>query len=205
MGFYTDRLLPHLLHLAMRAPPIAKLRQRVVPAARGRVLELGMGSGLNLPLYGPEVERVVGVDPSERLLAMARRAAEESPLSLAFEAGSAEALPFEAGSFDTVVSTWTLCSIPDAAKALAEARRVLAPGGRLLFIEHGLAPESSVARWQDRLNPLWRRCAGGCNMNRAVDQLVRSAGFAFETLETGYLVSGPRPLTYHYTGAARPD
>lgn len=204
MGFYTERLLPHLLDLAMRAPPVARLRRGLVPAARGRVLEFGMGSGLNLPLYGPEVERVVGVDPSERLLAMARRAAEEVSFPVAFETGGAEALPFEAGSFDTVVSTWTLCSVAGAEQALAEARRVLAPGGRLLFIEHGLAAEPPVARWQDRLNPLWRRCAGGCNMNRAIDRLIEQAGFAFEALETGYLVRGPRPLTYHYKGAARP-
>lgn len=203
MGFYDDRILPWILHLAMKNREAARLRERLVPSAVGRVLEIGIGSGLNLPFYGPAVREIVGLDPSARLLAMAARAGAgrtQPPLNLVQQ--SAETLPFEAGAFDTLVTTWTLCSIPDAGAALAEARRVLKADGRLLFVEHGAAPTPRVKAWQDRITPLWRSCAGGCHLNRPIDRLIRDAGFAIPDLETGYLVKGPRPMTYHYTGRA---
>jgi ubiquinone/menaquinone biosynthesis C-methylase UbiE len=204
MGLYADIVVPRLIHLAMRSRRVAEQRRRIVPNARGRVIEIGIGSGLNLPLYGPEVRGVVGVDPSGALLARARGRTRNLPYVVDLIRGSAEAVPVADATFDCAVSTWSLCSIPDPGRALAELRRVLKPDGALLFIEHGRAPEPGVARWQDRLNPLWRCCAGGCNLNRPIDEIVRAAGFRMDRLETGYLDSGPRLMTYHYVGEARP-
>lgn len=210
MGFYDDRVLPHLIHLAMGNKQVARHRQRVIPAATGRVLEIGIGSGLNLPFYSNAVTGLVGVDPSTRLVAMARIAARDRrsagalPFDVELLDRSAETLPFEDRTFDSVVSTWTLCSIPDAAAALAEMRRVLKPDGGLIFIEHGASPDRRVASWQNRLNPLWTRFAGGCEINRPIDELVTGAGFSINRLEAGYLVTGPRVLSYHYDGHASP-
>jgi ubiquinone/menaquinone biosynthesis C-methylase UbiE len=176
-------------------------RARLVAAARGAVLEIGIGSGLNLPFYSTGVTRLYGVDPSEELLAIARRSATNTPFPVALACQSAEELPYPAGSVDTVVTTWTLCSIPDPMQALREMRRVLKPEGKLLFVEHGRTPEARVNRWQDRLNPVWMKVAGGCHLNRPIDQLIGAAGFAIDTLETCYL-PGPRPLTYTYEGCA---
>jgi ubiquinone/menaquinone biosynthesis C-methylase UbiE len=166
------------------------------------VLEIGIGSGRNLPFYGGDVEEVVGVDPSPGMLALARRAHAAGPRRVELVEASAERLPFDACSFDATVVTWSLCSVPDPAAALQEARRVLRPGGRLLFVEHGLAPDPGVRRWQDRLTPVWRRWTGGCHLNRKPDDLVRAAGFTLERLDTGY-ARGPKPMTFIYEGAAR--
>ena len=204
MGLYQNYVLPWAINLLMSQDEMARLRRRVVPAARGRVLEVGIGRGLNLPYYGAGVDAVVGVDPMADKLRMASEAAADVPFPVELLDLSAEALPFADGTFDSVVMTWTLCSIVDAPRALAEIRRVLQPGGELIFLEHGLAPESSVAVWQHRLNPLWRRCVGGCNLDRPMETLIRGAGFALGRLETGYLMPGPRPLTYHYEGRAVP-
>lgn len=167
-------------------------------AARGRVLEVGIGAGANLPFYGPGASEIFGLDPSARLLQMAAR--EGGPVRLI--EGSAEAIPLETASMDTVVTTWTLCSIPDAHAALAEMRRVLKPGGRLLFVEHGLSPDKRVRWFQNRLTPVWRRLAGGCHMNRPIGTLIREAGWEMEKIDTGYL-RGPNPATYMYEGSAR--
>jgi ubiquinone/menaquinone biosynthesis C-methylase UbiE len=193
MGFYQDQIVPLLINLSMRQRSLADYRRRAVPMAEGRVLEIGVGSGLNLPFYSQRVRQVIGLEPSPKLIAPAAQ----------FIEGSAEEIPLNDGTIDTVVMTWTLCSIPDAPRALGEIRRVLKPGGRLLFAEHGRAPEADVARWQDRLTPIWRRCAGGCHLNRAVGSLIESAGFDFDRCETGYM-RGPRPLTFMYEGSARP-
>ena len=203
MGFYQDKVLPHLISLSMRQANLAVYRGRIVPAAEGRVLEVGIGSGLNLPLYSRKVEHLIGLDPCPRLLAMARRAGTTTSARVEFVEGSAEAIPLENASVDTVVTTWTLCSIPDAQRALLEMRRVLKPSGRLLFVEHGLAPDSSVARWQDRLTPIWKRMSGGCHLNRAVGTLIERAGLQLDRLETGYM-RGPKPMTFMYEGSARP-
>lgn len=204
MGFYDDRILPHLIHLSMRNRQVARHRQRVIPAATGRVLEVGIGSGLNLPFYANTVTELVGVDPSARLIAMARRAAGGLPFDVEFMDRSAEALPLDDRSFDSVVSTWTLCSIPDARAALTEIRRVLKPGGELIFIEHGASPDQRVASWQDRLNPIWTRFAGGCQINKPIDALITGSGFSITRLEADYLVAGPKVLTFHYDGRASP-
>jgi len=199
MGLYSRHMLPWLIDRAMRQKVLGPYRARVVGAAEGRVLEFGIGSGLNLPLYRAAVQTVIGVEPSSALLDRARRQAAQMPVELI--EGSAEALPLADMSVDTVVTTWTLCTIPDAARALAEAHRVLRPGGALLFVEHGRAPEPGVARWQDRLDPLWSRLAGGCHLNRSIDRLIRSAGFRLDRLETSR-VPGPRTHTFLYHGRA---
>jgi ubiquinone/menaquinone biosynthesis C-methylase UbiE len=201
LGFYQDRIVPHLVNVAMRQPELAVYRHRLLPAAEGRVLEVGIGSGLNLPHYARSATRIIGLDPSAKLLSMAQRAAKGVALPMELLKGSAEAIPLEDKSVDTVVTTWTLCTIPDVARALSEMRRVLKPGGRLLFVEHGRAPDANVRRWQDRLTPLWKRLAGGCHLNRPISQLIEESGFRIERLETGYM-KGPRLMTFMYEGSA---
>ena len=204
MGFYSDIILPRLCDLAMRNQQLVPFRERVIGAADGRVLEIGVGSGLNLPFYRPPVGEVIALEPTPRLVTMARAVARASTMPIQFLEASAEAIPLDAHSVDTVVTTWTLCSIPLAPTALAEMRRVLRPHGRLLFVEHGLAPDAGVRRWQDRLTPIWRCCCGGCHLNRPIAAMIEQAGFRIDRIETGY-IPGPRPLTFMYEGSARPD
>jgi len=203
MGFYKDQIVPLLINLTMRRRDLAAYRGRVIPAAEGRVLEVGIGSGFNLPFYSRNVERLIGLDPSPKLLAMVQRNLRADAPSVELVEGSAEAIPLEGNSVDTVVTTWTLCSIPDAAGALREMHRVLRPTGRLLFIEHGRAPEANVRWWQDRLTPAWKWIGGGCHLNRAIQTLIEDAAFRFDRFETGYM-RGPKPLTFIYEGTARP-
>ena len=203
MGFYQDQIVPLLINASMRQKNLAAYRNRVVSAAEGHVLEIGIGSGLNLPFYSSNARQVIGLDPSPKLLAMARRASRSDSRSVEFIEGSAERIPLEDASADTVVTTWTLCSIPAVLDALHEARRVLRPAGRLLFVEHGQAPDPNVRWWQDRLTPVWKRLGGGCHLNRAIGTLIEGAGFQFDRLETGYM-RGPKPMTFMYEGCARP-
>jgi len=203
VSFYQRHILPRLLHMVMQQEAMVPFRRRVISAAEGRVLEVGIGSGLNLPLYGPSVRSVIGLDPSPELLRMARDRAATAPVPVELLEGSAETVPLDDASIDTVVTTWTLCTIPDAPRALSELRRVLRPGGALLFVEHGRAPEPGVARWQDRLDPMWRRLAGGCHLNRKIDDLISGAGFRIDALTTARL-PGPRTHTFLYEGRARP-
>jgi ubiquinone/menaquinone biosynthesis C-methylase UbiE len=203
MGFYQDHIVPVLINLAMQRQELVAYRSHVIPAAEGRVLEIGVGSGLNLPFYSRNVERLVGLDPSSKLLSMVRRNLKRNASPIELIEGSAEAIPLQTNSVDTVVITWTLCSIPDADRALREMHRVLRPGGHLLFVEHGRAPEPNVRWWQDRLTPVWKRIGGGCHLNRAIQMLIEDAGFKFDRLETGY-IRGPNPLTFMYEGSARP-
>jgi ubiquinone/menaquinone biosynthesis C-methylase UbiE len=203
VSLYQRHVLPRLLHFAMRQAPLLPFRERVLGAAEGRVLEIGIGSGLNLPLYGPHVRIVIGLEPSPELLRMARDRAAAARVPVELLEASAEAVPIASGSVDTVVTTWTLCTIPDAARALAEMRRVLKPGGALLFVEHGRAPEPGVARWQDRLDPVWSRLAGGCHLNRPIAALIADGGFHIDALAHARL-PGPRTHTFLYEGRARP-
>jgi ubiquinone/menaquinone biosynthesis C-methylase UbiE len=202
LAVYQRHILPRLISWGMRQRQLVPLRERVVGAARGRVLEVGIGSGLNLPFYHRDVEVVLGVDPSIELLHMAKKHTPWVHFPVELTEASAEDLPLDDRSVDHVVLTWTLCSVGDPQRALAEIRRVLRPGGALVFIEHGQAPEPGVRRWQDRLTPGWRRIAGGCHLNRPIERLIREAGLELVELETGHLVTGPRPFTFHYRGRA---
>jgi len=180
-------------------------RTKLVPHARGRVLEVGIGSGLNLPFYDADrVTRVWGLDPSEELTARARDAAEDVPFDVELVTAGSEEIPFDAASFDTVVVTYTLCTIPEVVPALREMARVLKPDGRLLFCEHGVAPDADVRRWQERMNPIWRRLGGGCHLNRDVPDLIRRGGFEVTELETMY-IPGWRPASFNYWGTAVPS
>jgi ubiquinone/menaquinone biosynthesis C-methylase UbiE len=201
MAFYQERILPHLIQMSMKQEHFEPYRRRAVGAAHGRILEIGVGSGLNLPLYPPGTD-VVGLDPSANLLSMARAATADRTQSIELIEGVAESLPWPDHEFDTVVSTWTMWSIPDVSKALAEVRRVLKADGQLVFAEHGRAPEASVVRWQNALTPVWKRIGGGCHLNRPIDQLIAAAGFRVDGLKTGYM-KGPKPMTFMYEGEAR--
>jgi ubiquinone/menaquinone biosynthesis C-methylase UbiE len=203
MGIYSHCLLPRLIDFAMRQKHIQPYRHRVIGAAEGRVLEIGFGSGRNLPLYGAGARSVLGIEPSSELVEMARRNASLARVPVELVEGSAEALPVDDASVDTVVTTWTLCTIPDATKALRAARRVLRPAGKLLFVEHGRAPEPGVVRWQDRLDPIWSHLAGGCHLNRRIDALIADAGFRIDRLENSR-VPVPKTHTFLYEGVASP-
>lgn len=202
MGIYAKYVLPRLIDAAMGDRPITRQRQKIVPLARGKVLELGMGSGRNLPFYRAEqLEKLYGLEPSEPLRQMTARAAEAAGLQPEVIDGVAEEIPLPANSIDTVLVTYTLCSIAEVEQALTEVKRVLKSSGALLFCEHGRSPDASVSRWQDRLNPIWRRIAGGCNMNRDIPQLLQAQGFKVQQLEQLYL-PGPRILRYDSWGSA---
>ena len=201
MGFYQTYVLPHLINFAMSSKDVAARRAALIPKATGSVLEIGIGSGLNLPYYSSAVTRLCGVDASAALLAMTRRKIDRAAFPVELIHESAEHLSVAHASVDTVVTTWTLCSIPDPLAALREMKRVLKPEGRLLFVEHGLSADPAVQAWQRRLDPAWKRIAGGCHLSRKIDELIRSAGLDLAQLQTSYL-PGPRPMTYTYEGAA---
>jgi ubiquinone/menaquinone biosynthesis C-methylase UbiE len=202
MSLYEKYVLPTLIDCACGQKVMQQQREQVVPLASGEILEVGIGSGLNLPFYDRgKVRRIVGVDPSAELLAKARQRVGALPVELL--QGSAEALPLDNASIDTVLLTFTLCTIPAVETALQQMRRVLKPGGTLLFCEHGRAPDPAVQRWQDRLNPLWKRCFGGCNINRDMAALLRGSGLHIDRIEGDYLPDVPRIAGYRYIGAAR--
>lgn len=202
MGVYGKYVLPRIIDVAMRNEETARLRAAWIPNARGEVLEVGIGSGLNLPFYSSDVHRVYGVDPSFELQRMARKRAGAGQIEVEFLSQSAEEqLSLGDASIDTVVITWALCSIPNAPKALQQVKRVLKPSGRLIFLDHGRAPDPDVAVWQDRITPVWKRICGGCHLNRKIDDLIAAAGYRITELKTCYL-TGPRPMMYTYQGIA---
>lgn len=204
MSFYEDRILPHLIGLACGAPQIMKQRARLVPQAEGRVLELGFGAGANLGFYDPaRVERLFALEPSDGMRRKAAPVVAAARVPVEVLAAGAEAVPLEDSSVDTIVLTYTACTIPAVEAALAEARRVLRPSGRLLFSEHGLAPDAGVARWQRRIEPIWKPLAGGCHLTRDPVALLEAAGFRIERLEAGYLPKSPRFAAFNSAGAAR--
>lgn len=205
MSFYDDRVLPLCINAACGTRAIAAERRKVVPLARGRVLEVGMGSALNLPFYDPDkVEWVWGLEPSAGMRRKAQANLARSAVDVRWLDLPGEQIPLEDQSVDTVLLTFTLCTIPDWHAALAQMHRVLKPDGQLLFCEHGLAPDPSVQRWQNRINPLWKKLCGGCNINRPTTQALESGGFRITELSNAYLPQTPRFVGYLYRGQAVP-
>jgi ubiquinone/menaquinone biosynthesis C-methylase UbiE len=204
MGLYSKYVLPTLIDAACRNKDVSELRKQVVPEAWGIVLEVGIGSALNLPYYSANVEHLYGIDKSPELLQMARRRTVDTRFPVSLLNQTAAKIPLEDRSVDTVVMTWVLCSVAEDAAALQEMRRVLKPSGRLIFLEHGLAPELKIQSWQHRLNPIWKRVCGGCCLNKKIDELISGAGFAITELRNSYM-PGPKPMTYVYSGCAEPS
>jgi ubiquinone/menaquinone biosynthesis C-methylase UbiE len=203
MSFYEDRVLPHLINLACSTKPSQKQREKIVPLAEGEVLEIGFGSGLNLPFYDKrKVRKIWGLEPSVGMRRKAQPRVDASDLDIEFIDLPGESIPLEANSVDTVLVTYSLCTIEDAVSALEGMRRVLKPGGRLLYCEHGIAPDKNVRRWQHRLNPVWNRIAGGCNMERDIPDLLMKGGFAITADERMY-IPGIKILSYNYWGQAK--
>ena len=203
MGFYENRVLPHIINLAMNTKAMKAERRRCLENVTGTVLEVGFGTGLNLPHYPRTVTKVVGVDPSETSARLARKRIAASPFPVEVIGLSAEKIPVADASFETIVSTFTMCTIPDVASALLEMRRALGPGGRLYFVEHGRAADPKVERWQNRLNSIQQTLFGGCNLNRDISALIEQAGFEMERLENGYLKGAPKFGGFLYRGVAK--
>ncbi|WP_020649343.1 class I SAM-dependent methyltransferase [Solimonas variicoloris] len=205
MNPYDRYVLPYLIDLACGIGPIQKERAKLVPRALGRVLEIGIGTGRNLPFYDRErLSALYGLDPAAQMHRLARKRAAEAGIGIELLDLPAERIPSDDASFDTVVTTFTLCTIPDAVAALREMRRALRPQGQLLFCEHGLAPDAGVRRWQNGLTPVWKPLAGGCHLNRDIPALLAAGGFEITELQADYL-PGPRPMTYVYRGVAVPE
>ena len=203
MNLYDRFVLPRIVHFTCSRRPNMRQRAKVVPAASGQVLEIGFGSGLNLPFYDSAlVQRLWALDPAEEMWALAREKALRAAFPVEFLKASAEEVPLPDHTVDTVVVTYTLCTVPDAQRALAQAARVLRPNGQLLFCEHGLAPDEGTRRWQRRMNPLWKRLGGGCHLDRDIPALL-SGGFRELELSTMYL-PGWKPASYNYWGRAVP-
>ena len=202
MGLYTKYILPRATHFVCRGKPIRRQREKIVPLAEGRVLEVGIGSGLNLPFYAAgKVQGVWGMDPSKESWALAQQAMSQAEFNVEFIEAAAEDIPLNDGSADTVLVTYTLCSISEIRPALGEMRRLLKQDGRLIFCEHGAAPDEAVRRWQNRLNPIWKRVAGGCNLNLPIPSVLEHAGFKIREMETMY-IPGWKPACFNYCGTA---
>ena len=203
MGLYDKYILPHFLNCACGSKPINYQREKVVPMAEGLVLEVGIGSGLNIPFYDTaKIDKIIGLDPSEELNRMASKVAEKNGVPVEFMVSGAEAIPLPDNHVDTVLVTFTMCTIPDVASANKEMLRVLKPGGKMIFCEHGLAPDAGVSKWQDRLDPIWGKIAGGCHLNRNIPSLIEDAGFNIDSMEQMYLPSTPKFAGYNYWGTA---
>ena len=203
MGFYDRQVMPRFINCVCGSKPIMKQRAKLVPRAAGVVLEIGIGTGHNLPFYNPaQVDRLIGIDPSEESWVLAGERARDVDFDVEFIGLSSEQIPLDDASVDTIVVTYSLCTIPDPITALQGMARVLRPGGRLLFSEHGQAPDAGVRKWQDRINPLWRKIAGGCNLNRDIPTLLQESGFMLGDMESMYLPNTPRIAGYNVWGDA---
>ena len=204
MGFYNKYILPKFLNCACGTKPINFQRDKIVPLAKGIVLDVGIGSGLNIPFYNKsKIDHLYGLDPSDELLKIAKPIAEKHELEIEFLECGAEAIPLPDNSIDTVLITYTMCTIPDVELSNLEIMRVLKPEGQLLFCEHGLAPDTNVIKWQRRINPIWNKIAGGCNLNRDIPKLITSSGFKILNMEEMYLPSTPKFAGYNYWGIAK--
>ncbi len=203
MSVYERYVLPHVINMACGTKPILKQREKVVPHAEGHILEIGMGSGINIPYYDAQkVKKVWGLEPSEGMRLKARKRVAAAPFELTWLGLSGEEIPLDTDSVDSIVLTYTLCTIPDAQKALQQMRRVLKPGGKLLFSEHGKAPDEAVHRWQNRVNSAWGRIAGGCHLNRDIPELLRAGGFTIKQMDSMYMPSTPKIAGFTYWGYA---
>ena len=202
MGFYDKHLLPKVVHFACGQNPPMKQREKIIPLAEGLVLEIGIGSGLNIPYYdSSRVDHLWGIDPSREMWAIAKKNAKDHHLDAEFIESGAESIPLDDNAADTVVMTYTMCTIPDVHSALQDIRRVLKPGGKLLFCEHGEAPDENVRRWQRRMNPLWNKLGGGCNLNRPIPRFLEESGFISSDMESMY-IPGWKPACFNYWGTA---
>ena len=202
MGLYEKYILPKITEFLCSGKPIMYQRKKVVPLAKGRVLEIGIGSGLNLQFYdSSKVEYIWGLDISAQMRKMAEKRAKSIQFKVEFIGQSGNEIPLESNSVDTVLVTYTLCTIPDVGQALSEMSRVLMPGGELIFCEHGLAPDKDVRRWQNLMNPIWKRMGGGCNLNRPIPNLIEQGGFKINNIETMY-IPGWKPASFNYWGSA---
>lgn len=202
MNLYDKHVLPNLVHFACSLQPAMRQRQKIIPHAKGRVLEVGLGSGLNLPYYdASKVSKVWGLDPSPKMIQMAETRARSVNFEVEFINFPGEDIPLETNSVDTVVVTYTLCTIVDVDRALQEMLRVLRPDGELVFCEHGIAPDVSVRRLQKCINPLWKRIGGGCHLNREIPKFIEQNGFMIKEMEARY-IPGWRPASYNYWGTA---
>ena len=204
MGLYDKYILPKFLNCACGSNPINYQRQKIVPLAKGKVLDIGIGSGLNIPFYNSnKIDRVIGIDPSHELIELAKELANDSKASIELVIGSAESIPYPDNFFDTVLVTYTMCTIPNVAIANKEMWRVLKDDGRLIFCEHGLAPDKKISKWQNRIDPFWGKIAGGCHLNRDIQKLITDAGFSFESLDKMYIPSTPKFAGYNYWGIGK--
>ena len=204
MSFYDKYILPKVLNCTCASKPIRYQRDKIVPLAEGVVLDIGIGSGLNIPFYNKsKINFLYGLDPSKELLDIAKPIAKENQMKIEFLQCSAENIPLPDKSIDTVLITYTMCTIPDVALSNSEIMRVLKDDGKLLFCEHGLAPDKHIAKWQKRINPLWGKIAGGCNLNRDIPKLISSSGFKISSMEEMYLPSTPKFAGYNYWGVAK--
>ncbi len=202
MGFYDKYILPKVTHWICNQKPFQYQRKKVVPLAKGRVLEIGIGSGLNMPFYDPtKVECVWGLDPSRQMRKIAERRASELPFEVDFIGLSGEEIPLEKNDADTILVTYTLCTIPKVIQALNEMHRVLKPGGELIFSEHGKAPDENIRKWQERINPIWSYFGGGCQLNRPIPSIIEEGGFKIQNIDKMY-IPGFKPASYHYWGTA---
>ncbi len=202
MGIYQKHVMPKLLHFVCGIKPFMKQREKVIPLARGRVLEIGVGSGLNIPFYNTDlVEHLWGLDPSAEMWSIAQKNTRQRLIDTEFIQSGAESIPLDNDCADTVVMTYTMCTIGEVQSALDEIKRVLKPGGKLIYCEHGIAPDKSVQRWQNRLNPTWKKLAGGCNLNRPIPALLEQSGFKSPDMKTMYL-PGWKPAGFNYWGTA---
>ena len=204
MSLYNKYILPKFLNCACGSKPINYQRQKVVPLANGKVLDIGIGSGLNIPFYNSDkIDKVIGIDPSHELIELAKELANDSKASIELVIGSAESIPYPDNFFDTVLVTYTMCTIPNVAIANKEMWRVLKDDGRLIFCEHGLAPDKKISKWQNRIDPFWGKIAGGCHLNRDIQKLITDAGFSFESLDKMYIPSTPKFAGYNYWGIGK--
>ena len=203
MSLYDKYILPKFLNCACGSKPIQYQRKKVVPHAEGIVLEVGIGSGLNLPFYDKlKISQIWGLDPSEELSVMARKTAEEEGLSVNFISSGAEEIPLPDNHFDTVLITYTMCTIPEVVRANIEIKRVLKNTGKLIFCEHGIAPDANIVKWQSRIDPFWGKIAGGCHINRNIPSILEDSGFKIIELDQMYLPSTPKIAGYNYWGFA---